>query len=78
MSSEWSVAASSRGEDSWIGGVDVICCLCQIHGRDWLTTGVAGETFALAGGGIVGKQGVLLVVAIDGTRGNDVVLVFVH
>lgn len=43
-----------------------------------LTTGVAGETLALAGGGVVRQQGVLLVVAVDGTGGDDVVLVLVH
>lgn len=52
--------------------------LTHIPGREWLTTGVAGEAFALAGGGVVGKQGVLLVVAVDGARGDDVVLVLVH
>lgn len=46
--------------------------------EEWLTTGVAGEAFALAGGGVVRKQGILLVVAVDGARGNDVVLILVH
>lgn len=55
--------------------VRVFCfCVCSAP----LTTGVAGEAFPLAGGGVVGKQRVLLVVAVDGAHGDDVVLVFVH
>lgn len=43
-----------------------------------LTAGVVGEALALAGGGVVRQQRVLLVVAVDGIRGDDVVLVLVH
>lgn len=46
--------------------------------RSRLTAGVAGETLALAGGGIVRQQRVLLVVAVDGAGGDDVVLVLIH
>lgn len=49
-----------------------------MHGRGRLTAGVAGEALALAGGRVVRQQGVLLVVAVDGAGGDDVVLVFVH
>lgn len=57
----------------------VFVCVCSLPcNAALLTTGVAGEAFALAGGGVVWKQRVLLVVAVDGARGDDVVLVFVH
>lgn len=45
-----------------------------------LTTGFAGQTlFALASGGIVEEESVLLqVIAVDGAGGDDVVLVLAH
>lgn len=38
----------------------------------------AGQPFALAGGSVVWKKRVLLVVAVDRTSSNDVILVLAH
>lgn len=56
------------------------CSVRRLNGgwRSWLTAGVAGETLALAGGGVVRQQRVLLVIAVYGARGDDVVLVLIH
>lgn len=43
-----------------------------------LTARVAGQTLALVGGGVVWEERVLLVIAVNGTGGYDVILVLAH
>lgn len=43
-----------------------------------LTARVAGQTHALVGGGVVWEERVLLVIAVNGTGGYDVILVLAH